>query len=1226
MTKLTDQLGYEFSIGYINCSQVDFIASPLSTKHFSYDTALLTTTISEMVDGVMQISAWRFDTDGNLRERTGSCCGYHQLYNYDAQNNLHELTDANGNIYHYSFGTKALFTGLTYPTGASLSWVYGTLYNRVISYTDANGNVYTGIYDPLGNLLTLIKPLGVIENYTYDPAGNMISYTDGKGNTTQYIRNSNGYINQIIYPDGTINSYTWNNAGNKLSYIDGNGNATNYIYDLANRLVQMTDALGNSTFYGYNARGERIAETNALGQTTTWTYDASGNTTSMTTPAGTSYWTYNGLGNMLTYTDNNGNVWSYIYNTQNLLASETDPLSNARQFTYDANGNKISQTDFLGNLTLFTYDAINRLIKITDALSNNTAVTYDNNSNRTSVTDALGHTTTYVYDGLDRLIQIQRPIGIRSNSYDANDNLTSVIDAMGHTTTYLYNNRNRMSGMTDALGGFATFAYDNEGNLISLVDRNGLNTSYTYNALGRKTSVVNPAGETTVYTYDAVGRMISAALPNGNIYTYNYDAAGRLISVIDNIGLLEAYLYDANSNRLAITDAGGHVTVYLYDALNRPTQIIDPMGRPALFVYNSNSEILNTLDRNLGITLHIYDNLGREILISYPSGNAITATYDAVGNLSSATDANGNSTQYFYDANDNLIREAFADGTSKQYAYDAEDKIISRTDNNSMVTLYSWDALHRLTGRNYPGSNDDTYSYDNEGRMLTANNNNATISWTYDNAGRILSENMNGKTTSYSYNIPINKRVLTYPGGRSIEENYDVRMRLSLIKEGANNLVTYTHDADNRILNRTYSNGSTATYSYNNNDWVTTISHNSSGSIIPNIAGFNYTYDFEGNILTAQKSHRTTNSEKYTYDPASRLASYMEGVLSGGNIPAPVTQTQFNYDGAQNRSIMVKDGITTNYIVNPLNQYTAIISGSPVNPIYDANGNTINDGNHIYTYDYENHLLTVDGGVTATYAYDALGRRIQKITPGGTVNYYFDKRKMIEERNAADIVQATYVYGAGIDDILTMRRGVADYFYHQNVLGTVVAISDNAGAVTERYEYDGYGRPTIYDAMYVPRAATVIGNTIMFTGREYDTETGYYYYRARTYNPVWGRFLQRDPVGVWLDEVNTGNGYGYVGNNPIIRVDPEGELFWVIAGVVIGGVALVVAVVDLVYEPAPKCVEGEIRPIRDYVENCSYTKMVNGEKIKIDGKRKVWRQQRCVNGKWKNWKEWSACK
>src|SRR5258705_8057077 len=132
---------------------------------------------------------------------------------------------------------------------------------------------------------------------------------------------------------------------------------------------------------------------------------------------------------------------------------------------------------------------------------------------------------------------------------------------------------------------------------------------------------------------------------------------------------------------------------------------------------------------------------------------------------------------------------------------------------------------------------------------------------------------MNGKTTAYVYDIPNRKRFLTYPGGRSIEENYDFRMRLSLIKDGPAMLSNYNYDPADRLVNRSYGNGTNTNYTYNNNDWMTGVTHS------PGIAQFNYSFDNEGNRLFAAKAHRPNNSEKYVYDNNDRLANYKEGTL-----------------------------------------------------------------------------------------------------------------------------------------------------------------------------------------------------------------------------------------------------------------------------------------------------------------------------------------------------------
>ena len=168
---------------------------------------------------------------------------------------------------------------------------------------------------------------------------------------------------------------------------------------------------------------------------------------------------------------------------------------------------------------------------------------------------------------------------------------------------------------------------------------------------------------------------------------------------------------------------------------------------------------------------------------------------------------------------------------------------------------------------------------------------------------------------------------------------------------------------------------------------------------------------------------------------------------------------------------------------------------------------------------------------TAEYVYDALGRRVAKVLDGVTIYYLYNAgTQVIAERDSDDALLARYSYGSGIDEPLTMERGGNVYYYHRDGLGSVTELSDQSGTLVERYEYDVYGAPTIFDSTDTELTASGIGNPYMFTGRRYDPESGNYYYRARIYSPTLGRFLQSDPLG-YVDGLNL---YAYVGNNPLV--------------------------------------------------------------------------------------------
>ena len=171
--------------------------------------------------------------------------------------------------------------------------------------------------------------------------------------------------------------------------------------------------------------------------------------------------------------------------------------------------------------------------------------------------------------------------------------------------------------------------------------------------------------------------------------------------------------------------------------------------------------------------------------------------------------------------------------------------------------------------------------------------------------------------------------------------------------------------------------------------------------------------------------------------------------------------------------------------------------------ILNGNAVTKNDSTGItnYAWDFENRMtsVTLPGtGGTVTFRYDPFGRRIYKSSSGGTSIFAYDSDNLVEETNASGAVVARYSQGFNIDEPLAMLRSSSTSFYQADGLGSITSLSSAAGSLAQTYTFDSFGKQAASTGSLV--------NPFQYTGRESDTETGLYYYRARYYDSSTGRF------------------------------------------------------------------------------------------------------------------------
>ena len=1085
-------------------------------------------------------------------------------------------TDGRGNTWRYQYDSNGYLLQTTAPDSSVTSYTYDPTTLMLSSTTDADGHTTKYTYNSQGDKIQTTDALGNVTTYTYEPTFNMMtSMTDPRGRVTTYtIDPATGNQTKETDPLGQSQTWTYDSHGNVLTATDKNGNTTTYQYDSSENLIKTTDPLGNVTSSTYDSVGNQLTRTDPDSHTTTYQYDGMNRMVQETDALGhASQTTYDGEGNRTQFTDRDGHTTTYQYDLRQRLSKTTDALGHPDTNTYDGDDNRISLTDRNGHTTTYSYDVQDRLNKLTDALGDTTTTVYDGVGNTLTTTDANGHTTTYTYDALNRratmtdaaseLTQYQYDTGTLTGCTNCGATpgsglITGQTDANGKVIYYKYDALNRQIDVVSKVGSTSdtitsadavtTFTYDPVGNRLTATEPDGNTMTWTYDADNRVIKEVNAAGDTTATTYDGVGNVIGVTEPNLNAITNTYDALNRMIQMTDSAGAVSTYSYDNEGNRLSYADGNGNTTTYTYDAVNRLLTTTDPLGKTTTTAYDPVGNPLQMTDRNGNVTTMTYDAINRRLSTTDALGNVTQWQYDPVGNLTRMTDADTHATQYAYDPVNRRITETYADSTTRNYTYDGVGNVLTRTDQLGQVTDYAYSDLYYLTSRTYSSGPNDTFTYDLSGRMLTGQRGSWPVTFSYDGADRLVQTVQNGQTISYVYNIPGRTRTLTYPGGRVITENTDARNRMDHIDDASSppSIVQYAYDAGNRAISRAYRNGTTAAFSYNTNNWILNLQH-SAGSTP--IAGFSYAYDNEGNKQFENKLNQTTKSEAYQYDSTYRLINYAVGTLSGSTVPVPSTQTSYNLDPVGNWTSKTTNAVTQTRVHNSTNE---LIDINATALTYDADGNPLNDGTYTYAWDVENRLTQItrnsDSAVVGQYQYDALSRRVQKIAdPAGTTEttlYFYDNARIVEEQSAGNATEATYVYGNYVDEVLTMDRGGQTYYYHQNALWSVEAITDSTATPVERYTYDAYGLATVTDGAFSPvpqnswgTPHSAIGNPYTFTGRQLDEEAGLYFYRARYYDSLKGRFLQRDPLE-YADSVNL---YEYVQDRPTYGADPTGK-------------------------------------------------------------------------------------
>jgi len=1003
----------------------------------------------------------------------------------------------------------------------SLTFIPGqTLY-----YQRSDGSIWT-FNDNGDGTFTLASPLNEHATLFLNPI------------TAQYV---------MTMADGTQKIFQQN--GKLAALVDRNGNTVTLAYDSSgNLLTQLNDATP--------APNTRSITFNYNNPQTCW-YPTSPTPCAVTSVQD---WT-------------SAVIATYSYNTNGTLSQVLYPDGSALNFTYDSNyPTMIARvTDANGKtLEAHTYDgAHNALTSVRGNGADPVTLTYG--AGQTTLTGALG-STTYGYEahgGRNFVNSVGGPgcssCGGRGNqtlTYDANGNVSTITDGLNppNTTAFTYDaNGNVTSKITSPDGGTTTYkwtyTYNQFGEVLTAVDPFGNSpghspgphrTTNTYDSKGNLLTTTLPSAGTvgtvtTTFGYDAYGELTSVTDPLGNPTTIHYNSVGLLDYVMDAQQNKTSFGYDGRGNRTSVTDALGTPTAFVYDVMNRLTDICQgaascPGSAHTRFGYDSRGRRISVQDADDNSTQYGYDDADRltSVADALNPNSPTTYGYDTENNLKSISPEGGPATQFDYTmGTDNPLGQlksvTFPSGLSEVYTYDAVGNLLTKKDRKGNTITYNYDGVYRLTSKSYPDSTSVAYVYDALNRVTQVVDPTGGIyTFSYDAISRLLGSTayyvfLPSKIFSvgYTYDKASNRQRLAPPWGQFIDYSYDSLNRLSSLTDVNDDYYGFSYDALSRRTQLARPNGVATNYQYDALSRLTSVLHQKNSATLD---GATYNYDAVGNRTSKTNSLNSVTSG-YTYDPVYEL---LNAIQSGA---PPTTTESYTFDPVGNRLT----SLAGSYSNNSSNEMTASPGATYT---YDANGNTLTKAADSavtnYTWDFENRLTSVtlpNGGGTVSFKYDPFGRRIEKVSPSGTTIYAYDGDNVVVEEDAAGTAIGRFTQGLGVDEPLAIfvSHDLSTYFYQADGLGSVTSLSGSTGALANTYVYDSFGNLT--------SSTGSVPNSFQFTAREFDSETGLYYYRARYYDPTVGRFLSEDPIGFGGGQTDL---YAYLGNEPVDYTDPLG--------------------------------------------------------------------------------------
>ena len=940
-------------------------------------------------------------------------------------------------------------------------------------YTYTAGGELRAVYDRSGTQ---------VRGFTYDAehAGRMVAHHYAGRPESRYRYDDTGRVTEQVNPEGL--DYRFEYGQDRVTITDSL-NRREVLYTEGEgglkRVVKKEHADGSITRSEYDEAGRLKAQTDAAGRRTEYRlHMASGAVTAVTGP--------------------DGRTVRYGYNSQRQVTSVTYPDGLRSSREYDERGRLTAETSRSGETTRYSYDdpASELPTGIQDATGSTKQMAWSRYGQLLAFTDCSGYTTRYEYDRYGQQIAVHREEGISTySSYNPRGQLVSQKDAQGREIRYEYSAAGDLTATISPDGKRSTIAYDKRGRPVSVTE-GGLTRSMGYDAAGRITVLTNENGSQSTFRYDPVDRLTEQRGFDGRTQRYQYDLTGKLTQSEDE-GLITLWHYDASDRITHRTVNGDPAEQWQYDEHGWLTT-------------------LSHTSEGHRVSVHYgYDDKGR-----------LTGERQTVENPETGELLWQHETKHAYNEQGLANRVTPDSLPPVEWLTYGSGYLAGMKLGGTPLVEYTRDRLHRETVRSFGSRAGSNAAYE-----LTS---------TYTPAGQLQSQHLNSLVYDRDYGWNDNGDLVRISGPRQTREyGYSATGRLESVRTLAPDLdirIPYATDpAGNRLPDPELHPDSTLTAWPDNR--------------IAEDAHYVYHYDEYGRLT--EKTDRIpagvirTDDERthhYHYDSQHRLVFYTR--IQHGE---PLVESRYLYDPLGRRMakrVWRRERDLTGWMS---------LSRKPEETWYGWDGDRLTtvqtDTTRIQTVYQPGSFaplirIETDNGEREKAQCRSLAEKIQQegsedghgvVFPAELVGL-LDRLEGEIRANCVSSESRQWLAQCG----LTVERLAAQiepvylperkiHLYHCDHRGLPQALISPEGETAWCGEYDEWGN------LLGETSAQHLQQSLRLPGQQYDEESGLYYNRNRYYDPLQGRYITQDPIGLkggW-------NLYAYP-LNPVQRGDPLG--------------------------------------------------------------------------------------